>query len=57
VFRYSESQAPLKRNPDMDEVGRTGLYFASDLSSGVTGEVHYVDGGYHHIGVPTAETE
>jgi len=57
VFRHSESQAPLKRNPDMDEVGRTGLYFASDLSSGVTGEVHYVDGGYNHIGVPTAESE
>lgn len=52
VYRYSEQHALLHRNPDMDEVGRSGLYFASDLSSGVTGEVHYVDGGYNHIGVP-----
>lgn len=54
VYRHSEQHALLHRNPDMDEVGRSGLYFASDLSSGVTGEVHYVDGGYNHIGVPQA---
>ena len=54
VFRHSETHAPLKHNPDMNEVGRAGLYLASDLSSGVTGEIHYVDGGYHHIGVPSA---
>ena len=54
VFRHSETHAPLKHNPNMDQVGRAGLYLASDLSSGVTGEIHYVDGGYHHIGVPTA---
>jgi enoyl-[acyl-carrier protein] reductase I len=52
VFRHAETHAPLGRNPDMDEVGRAGLYLVSDLSSGVTGEIHYVDGGYHHIGVP-----
>ncbi len=52
VYRHSETHAPLGRNPDMDEVGRAGLYLVSDLSSGVTGEVHYVDGGYHHTGVP-----
>ena len=55
VFRHSETHAPLGRNPDMHEVGRAGLYLASDLSSGVTGEIHYVDGGYHHIGVPRDE--
>jgi enoyl-[acyl-carrier protein] reductase I len=55
VFRHSETHAPLGRNPDMHEVGRAGLYLTSDLSSGVTGEVHYVDGGYHHIGVPRDE--
>ncbi|MCE2516423.1 MAG: enoyl-ACP reductase [Alphaproteobacteria bacterium] len=55
VFRHAETHAPLGRNPDMDEVGRAGLYLASDLSSGVTGEIHYVDGGYHHIGVPREE--
>jgi enoyl-[acyl-carrier protein] reductase I len=52
VFRHSETHAPLGRNPDMDEVGRAGLYLVSDLSSGVTGEIHFVDGGYHHTGVP-----
>ncbi len=52
IFRHSEQQAPLKRNPDIEEVGRAGLYLISDLSSGVTGETHYADGGYHHIGVP-----
>ena len=55
VFRHSETHAPLGRNPNMHEVGRAGLYLASDLSSGVTGEIHYVDGGYHHIGVPRDE--
>ncbi len=56
IFRHSEQNAPLGRNPDIDEVGRAGVYLMSDLSSGVTGETHYVDGGYHHIGVP-AEAE
>ncbi|MGB0810446.1 MAG: enoyl-ACP reductase FabI [Candidatus Puniceispirillaceae bacterium] len=52
IFRHSEEQAPLGRNPDIDEVGRAAVYLLSDLASGVTGETHYVDGGYHHIGVP-----
>lgn len=52
VFRHSETHSLLGRNPDMDEVGRAGLYLISDLSSGVTGEVHFVDGGYHHTGIP-----
>lgn len=55
VFRHSETHAPLGRNPDMDEVGRAGVYLVSNLSSGVTGEIHYTDGGYHHIGVPRDE--
>ena len=52
IFRHSEQQAPLGRNPDINEVGRAAVYLLSDLASGVTGETHYVDGGYHHIGVP-----
>jgi len=52
IFRHSEVNAPLGRNPDIDEVGRSALYLLSDLSSGVTGEIHYCDGGYHHVGVP-----
>jgi enoyl-[acyl-carrier protein] reductase I len=57
IFRHSEKHAPLGRNPDIEEVGRAGVYLLSDLSSGVTGELHYVDGGYHHIGVPGEDTE
>ena len=57
IFRHSEKHAPLGRNPDIEEVGRAGVYLLSDLSSGVTGELHYVDGGYHHIGVPGEEAE
>ena len=53
IFRHSEQHSPLKRNPDVFEVGKAALYLLSDLSSGVTGELHYVDGGYHHIGVPS----
>ncbi|MBD34810.1 MAG: enoyl-[acyl-carrier-protein] reductase FabI [SAR116 cluster bacterium] len=57
IFRHSEKHAPLGRNPDIEEVGRAGVYLLSDLSSGVTGELHYVDGGYHHIGVPSEDLE
>ena len=56
IFRHAEQQAPLGRNPDIKEVGQAAVYLLSDLASGVTGETHYVDGGYHHIGVPH-ETE
>jgi len=57
IFRHSEKHAPLGRNPDIEEVGRASVYLLSDLSSGVTGELHYVDGGYHHIGVPSEDVE
>ena len=57
IFRHSEKHAPLGRNPDIEEVGRAGVYLLSNLSSGVTGELHYVDGGYHHIGVPGEDAE
>lgn len=52
IFRHSEHNAPLRRNPGLAEVGRAGLYLISDLSSGVTGEVHFVDGGYNSVGIP-----
>ena len=39
----------MKRNVTLDEVGNAGLYLCSDLSSGVTGETHHVDCGYHSI--------
>ena len=47
--------APLRANITPEDVGRTAVYLASDLSSAVTGEVIYVDGGFHVMGVPTAD--
>jgi len=47
--------APLRSNISIEDVGKTGLYLASDLSSAVTGEVVYVDGGFSILGVPLAE--
>jgi enoyl-[acyl-carrier protein] reductase I len=41
----------MRRNVTIDDVGRAGLYFLSDLSSGVTGETHHVDCGYHTVGM------
>jgi enoyl-[acyl-carrier protein] reductase I len=52
MLRYVEERAPLRRNVDQDEVGRTALWLCSDLGSGVTGEVVYVDAGYHILGMP-----
>ena len=52
ILRHAEENAPLRRNPGLDEVGRAGLYLVSDLSSGVTGEVHFVDGGFNSVGIP-----
>ena len=52
IFRHSGTHAPLRRNPGLDEVGRSGLYLISDLSSGVTGEVHFVDGGFNATAIP-----
>ena len=47
--------APLRRTVDIDEIGRSALYLLSDLSSGVTGEIHYVDSGYNIMSMPTLE--
>jgi enoyl-[acyl-carrier protein] reductase I len=49
-FRYILN-SPLRRNITIDDVGGSGLYLLSDLSSGVTGETHHVDGGYHVVGM------
>ena len=51
ILKWNELNAPLRRNVTIDDVGGSGLYFLSDLSSGVTGEVHHVDGGYHVVGM------
>jgi len=53
VFRWSRDHAPLGRNVLLEEVGNAGLYLLSDLSRGVTGEIHHVDAGYNTIGIPS----
>ena len=55
VFRYSENVAPLKFNPQLKEVGDAALYLTSELSSGVTGNVHHVDGGLNIVAIPKQE--
>jgi enoyl-[acyl-carrier protein] reductase I len=51
ILRWNELNAPLRRNITIDDVGGAALYLLSDLASGVTGEVHHVDGGYHVVGM------
>jgi enoyl-[acyl-carrier protein] reductase I len=52
MFNYQKRNAPLRRTVTIDEVGGSALYLLSDLSSGVTGEVHFVDSGYNIISMP-----
>lgn len=56
ILKWNELNAPLHRNVTLDDVGRSGLYLLSDLSSGVTGEVHHVDCGYHVVGMLSPES-
>ena len=51
ILRWNELNAPLQRNVTIGDVGGAGLYLLSELGSGVTGEIHYVDGGYNVIGM------
>ena len=51
ILRWNQLNAPMRRNVTIDEVGGSGVYFLSDLSGGVTGEVHHVDCGYHIVGM------
>ena len=51
ILKWNEYNTPLRRNVTLEDVGKTGVYFLSDLSSGVTGEVHHVDAGYHIVGI------
>lgn len=52
MFNYQKRHAPLRRTVTIEEVGKSALYLLSDLSSGVTGEVHFVDSGYNIISMP-----
>ena len=51
VFKWQGENAPLRRNVSLEDVGGAGVYILSDLSSAVTGEVHYVDSGYNIVGM------
>jgi enoyl-[acyl-carrier protein] reductase I len=50
ILRHYPTKSPLARNVEAEEVGKAGLYLLSDLSSGVTGEIHFVDAGYNIVG-------
>src|SRR5690242_13622617 len=52
MFAYQQQHSPLRRGVTLDELGGAGLYLLSDLSTGVTGEVHFVDSGYNIIAMP-----
>ncbi|HWW49238.1 MAG TPA: enoyl-ACP reductase FabI [Xanthobacteraceae bacterium] len=52
MFSYQQKHAPLRRTVTIDEVGGAALYLLSDLSTGVTGDIHYVDSGYNIISMP-----
>ena len=51
ILKWNEYNSPLRRNVTIDQVGSAALYLLSDLSSGVTGEIHHVDSGYHTVGM------
>ena len=55
ILKWNEYNSPLKRNVNLDDVGGAGLYLLSDLSSGVTGETHHVDCGYHVVGMKAVD--
>ncbi|MDF7674863.1 enoyl-ACP reductase FabI [Acetobacteraceae bacterium ESL0709] len=55
ILRWNQFNSPLERNVALKDVGGSGLYLLSDLSSGVTGEIHHVDCGYNIIGMKNPE--
>jgi enoyl-[acyl-carrier protein] reductase I len=55
ILKWNEYNSPLKRNVTLDDIGGSGLYLLSDLSSGVSGECHHVDCGYHVVGMKAVD--
>ena len=55
ILKWNEYNSPLRRNVTMDDIGGAGLYLISDMSSGVTGETHHVDCGYHIVGMKAVD--
>lgn len=56
MFAFQQKNSPLGRGVTLDELGGAGLYLLSDLSTGVTGEIHFVDSGYNVIAMPHPDT-
>ena len=57
MLKWNKAHSPLKDNVTINQVGNSGMYLLSDLSSGVTGEIHYVDGGFNIMGMPAVVFE
>lgn len=57
LMKYNEKNSPLKRNITMDDIAGSGLYMLSDLSSGVTGQIHHVDSGFSATCMPLDEDD
>jgi enoyl-[acyl-carrier protein] reductase I len=57
ILKWNELNSPLRRNVTTTEVGNSGMYLLSDLSSGVSGEIHYVDAGYQNNGLGIVEKD
>jgi enoyl-[acyl-carrier protein] reductase I len=55
ILKWNELNSPLRRNVSIDDVGRSALYLLSELGSGVTGETHHVDAGYHLVGMKAVD--
>ncbi|MGB8274274.1 MAG: enoyl-ACP reductase FabI [Alphaproteobacteria bacterium] len=55
ILKWNEYNSPLKRNVTIEDVGKSALYLLSDLSSGVTGEIHHTDCGYHVVGMKAVD--
>jgi len=55
VFKWNKANSPLKKSVELEHVGNAALYLLSDLSAGVTGEIHFVDAGYHVVGMPSTQ--
>ena len=51
ILKWNEYNTPMRRNVTLEDVGDAATYFLSDLSRGVTGEIHHVDAGYHIVGI------
>lgn len=55
IMKWNEYNSPLRRNVTTEDVGKSALYLLSDLGSGVTGETHHVDAGYHVVGMKAVD--